>query len=126
MVTGQTGTCSLEGVGQPLSEMMKGGGGTTAGLGTDAAGRRGIFGWLCYLHKYQLYLMGFPGGTSGKEPAGQRRRHETRVRFLGREGPLEEGMAIHSGILPGESHGQRSPVGYRILGRKEVGMTEAT
>ena len=30
----------------------------------------------------------------------------------GRENPLEEGMATHSGILPGESDGQRNLVGY--------------
>ena len=30
----------------------------------------------------------------------------------GWENPLEEGMAIHSGILPGESDGQRNLVGY--------------
>ena len=29
-------------------------------------------------------------------------------------------------VLPGESHGQRSPVGYRPWGRKESDMTEAT
>ena len=34
---------------------------------------------------------------------------ETRVRSLGQEDPLEEGMATHSSILAwGESHGQRS------------------
>jgi len=33
---------------------------------------------------------------------------ETRVRSLGQEDPLEEGMAIHSSILVGKSHGQRS------------------
>ena len=37
-------------------------------------------------------VMGFPGGTSGKEPACQCRRHETRDRLLGWEDPLEEGM----------------------------------
>ena len=37
--------------------------------------------------------------TSSKEPTCQGRRREMRVRFLGREGPLEEGMAIHSSIL---------------------------
>ena len=31
---------------------------------------------------------------------------------LGGEDPLEEGMAAHSSILAGESHGQRSLVGY--------------
>ena len=43
--------------------------------------------------------LGFPGGTSGKEPACQFRRHETQVRSLGWEDPLEEAMATHSSIL---------------------------
>ena len=30
----------------------------------------------------------------------------------GLEDPLEEGVGTHSSILPGESHGQRSLVGY--------------
>ena len=34
---------------------------------------------------------------------------ETRVRSLGGEDPLEEGMAARSSILAGESQGQRSP-----------------
>ena len=37
----------------------------------------------------------FPGGTSGKEPACQCRRHETQVWSMGQE----EGMATHSCIL---------------------------
>ena len=32
--------------------------------------------------------------------------------FLGWEDPLEEGMATHSSILPGEFHGQRSLADY--------------
>ena len=36
---------------------------------------------------------------------------ETRVRSLDWEDPLEEGMATHSSILPGEPHGQRSLAG---------------
>ena len=43
--------------------------------------------------------MGFPGGTSGKKPACQCRRHELWVRSLGQEDPLEEEMASHSSIL---------------------------
>ena len=35
-----------------------------------------------------------------------------RAQSLGWEDPPEEGMAIHSSFLPGESHGQRSLVGY--------------
>ena len=45
------------------------------------------------------YMKGFPGGTSGKEPACQCRRPELWVRFLGQEDPLEEGTANHSNIL---------------------------
>ena len=33
------------------------------------------------------------------------------VRSLGREDPLQEGMATHSVFLSEESHGQRSPEG---------------
>ena len=45
-------------------------------------------------------VKGFPGGTSGKEPACQcRRPKETWVRSLGWEDPLEEGVAALSGIL---------------------------
>ena len=37
-------------------------------------------------------------GASSKEPACQCRRHETWVRPLGQEDPLEQGMATHSSI----------------------------
>ena len=49
---------------------------------------------------------------------------ETQVWSLGREDPLELGMAIHSSILPGESCGQRSLVGYSPWGCKESDTTE--
>ena len=45
---------------------------------------------------------------------------ETRVRALGWDDPLEKKMAIHSSTIPGKSHGQRSPVGYNLWGRKEL------
>ena len=47
---------------------------------------------------------------------------KAQVQSLGREDPLEKEMATHS--LPGESHGQRIPVGYSPWGHKESGMTE--
>ena len=50
--------------------------------------------------------------------------HETPVHSLGQEDPLEKGMATHSSILPGESHGQRSLVGYSSWGPKESDTTE--
>ena len=49
---------------------------------------------------------------------------ETQVQSLGWEDPLEKGMATHSSILPGESHGQRGLVGYSPLGLKESDTTE--
>ena len=43
---------------------------------------------------------------------------EAGLRSLSWEAPLEEGMATHVSILPEESHGQRSLVGYSPEGRK--------
>ena len=50
---------------------------------------------------------------------------ETQVPSLGWEGPLEKEMATLV-FLPGESHGQRSQVGYSPWGHKELGITEVT
>ena len=47
---------------------------------------------------------------------------ETQVPFLSQEDPLEKEIAIHSSILAGESHGQRSLVGYSPWGHKESDM----
>ena len=41
---------------------------------------------------------------------------------LGWEDLLEEEMATHSGLLPGECHGQRSLAGYSPWGLKESEM----
>ena len=49
---------------------------------------------------------------------------ETRVRSLGREGPLEGGMATTPVFLMGEFHGQRSLVGYSPWGHKQLDTTE--
>ena len=38
---------------------------------------------------------------------------ERRFRSLDQEDALQEGMATHSVLLPAESHGQRSLMGYR-------------
>ena len=60
-----------------------------------------------------MFQWGFPGDTSGKEPVCQCKRHKkSRVRSLGPEDPLEEGMATHSNILTSGSNGQRSLAGY--------------
>ena len=52
--------------------------------------------------------------------------HRRRVPLLGQEDLLKEGMAIHSSILPGDSHRQRSLTSYSPWGHKEMDMTEAT
>ena len=49
---------------------------------------------------------------------------ETQVLYLGQEDPLEKGMATHSSVLLGESHGQRSLVSCSPWGSKELDMTE--
>ena len=69
---------------------------------------------------------GFPGGSDGKESACN----------TGDPGSIPElGWPSGEGngnpqptpvILPGESHGQRSLVGYTPWGRKELDMTEVT
>ena len=50
---------------------------------------------------------------------------ETRVQSLGQEDPLKEGMATHSSILDGKSHGQRSLTVYDRWGHTQSDMTEA-
>ena len=49
---------------------------------------------------------------------------ETRVQSLGLKDPLEKGIATHSSILAGKSHGQSSLVGYSPWGSKESDTTE--
>ena len=72
-------------------------------------------------------LQGFPGGTSGKEPACQCRRCKSSgfhpwVWKI----PWRKAWQLTPVILPRESHGQRSLVGYSPYGCKESDMTEAT
>ena len=66
--------------------------------------------------------MGFPGGTSDKEPACQCRRPE-RLRFDSRVGKIFWGRTWQPTpvFLPRDSHGQRS---YSTQNHKESNMTE--
>ena len=48
---------------------------------------------------------------------------ETQTGSLGQEDALEKGMGIHSSILPGELHGQRSQAGYSPWGDNELDAT---
>ena len=70
---------------------------------------------------------GFSGGVSGKEPACQCRRPK-RLRFDPWVGKIPQRRPWEPTpvLLPGESHGQRSPVGYSPEGHRESDMTEVT
>ena len=48
------------------------------------------------------------------------------VQYLGLKDPPEEGWPSTPVFLPGESHGQRSLVGYSPWGHKESDTTEMT
>ena len=61
-----------------------------------------------------------------KNPSANSGDIRARVRSLAWEDPLEEGMQPTPIFLPGESHGQRSLVGYSPWGHKESDMTEMT
>ena len=61
---------------------------------------------------------GFPGGSVVKNsPTIQ----ETWVQSLGREDPLEEGMATHSSILAWENPRTEEPGGLQSMGLQRVG-----
>ena len=63
--------------------------------------------------KYRQCSTALMGGTSGKEPACQCRRHK-RHRFdpCVRKIPWKRARQPIPVFMPGESHGQRSLVGY--------------
>ena len=46
-----------------------------------------------------IYIYSFPGGSVVKNPPAVQESQEMRVRSLGWEDPLEEGMEAHSSIL---------------------------
>ena len=78
------------------------------------------------LVRIQGCCQGFPGGTRGKEPACQCRRHKWRgfdpwVRKI----PWRRKWQPTPKFLPGESHGQRSLLGCSLGGHKESDTTEA-
>ena len=77
--------------------------------------------------RLSLSLWGFPGGTSGKEPACQCRRFR-RPGFdpWVRKIPWRRKWQPTPVSLPGNFHGQRSLEGYSPWGCKESDMTEYT
>ena len=51
---------------------------------------------------------------------------EMRVPSLGREDPLEKGLATPSSILAWRTQGTEDPGGLQSMGHQESNMTEAT
>ena len=70
---------------------------------------------------------GFPGGTSGTEPACQHRRLKRRGfnPWVGKI-PWRRQWQPTPVFLPGEPHGQRSLVDYSPWGLKKLDVTEVT
>ena len=70
---------------------------------------------------------GFPGGTSGKEPTCQCRRHKRcGLNLWASQISRRRAWQPCQVFLPGESHGQRSLAGCGPWGCKELDMTEVT
>ena len=65
--------------------------------------------------------MGFPGGSAVKNLPAMQEMQETWVGSLGREDPLEEGMATHSSILAWRIAWIEEPGGLQFIGSQRVG-----
>ena len=95
--------------------------------------RRGLLTTYCPLFTFILQVQeahfwrsySVPGNTSGKESACQCRRHKRLVYnpWVGKI-PWRRRWHPTPVFLPGESHGQRSLVGYSPRDRKELDKTE--
>ena len=80
-----------------------------------------IYVYVCTcVYTYICILGSCLGGSVVKNPPAMQ---EKWVQSLDREDPLEEGMATHSVLWPGESH-VGSLAGHSPWGRKESDMTE--
>ena len=84
-----------------------------------------IYIHMCVCVYIYIYICGFPGGTSGKEPACQCRRLRDTVSVPGWDDPLEKGMATHSSILAWRISWTKEPGELQSTDRKESDMTEA-
>ena len=68
--------------------------------------------WLSILH--MMYIWGFPGGSVVKNLPAMQETQEMQVQSLGWEDPQRRKWQPTPVFLPGESHGQRSLMGYRL------------
>ena len=83
----------------------------------DSGGQEVVINEECGINIYTLLYMSFPGGTRGKEPVCQCRRHK-RYGFNPwvRKTPWRRKWQLTPVFLPGKSHGQKSLVGYSPWG----------
>ena len=72
------------------------------------------------------FSLGFPGGASGEDSTCQCERHKIRFNPWVRKIPWRKKWQPTPVFLPGESHRQRSLVGYGPLDHKESDTTEVT
>ena len=87
---------------------------------------------IIFVNLYNFFcFLGFPNNSEAKECACNAedlcltpRSGRSLGGPLGQEDPLETGMAIYFNILAGESHGQKSLVGYSSWVRQESDTTE--
>ena len=66
------------------------------------------------------FIKDFPSGSAVKNPPVMQEMQETRVRSLGQEDPLEEGMATHSSILAWRIPWTEEPGGLQSTGSQRV------
>ena len=73
-----------------------------------------------------MSTLGLPSGSAVKHPPAMLELQEAWVGLLGREDPLEEGMATHSSILAWTIPWTEQPGGLQSCGRKELDMADVT
>ena len=76
-----------------------------------------ILGTLIWKMPGTVSLSGFPGGSAVKNPPAVQ---ETWLWFLGREDPLEKGMATHSSVLAWKIPWTGEPGGLQSTGSQRV------
>ena len=67
------------------------------------------------------HALGFPCGSAVKNLPAVQELQETQVRSLGREDPLEKGMATHYSILAWRIPWTEEPGGLQSMGSQRVG-----
>ena len=75
--------------------------------------------WLSLLYIVIVYV-GFPGSAEVKNQLSMVETQEKWVESLGREDPLERGMATHSSILAWKISWTEDPVGLQSMESKRV------